>query len=99
MAGKGGRIVLAGITTGQSAFISSEMIAGEKEVVGTLSHTFDGDFLRALWLLDSGAVGAAGLISDRIPLDRVVEDGLAALAENPADHLKILVTPACEVCS
>lgn len=93
IADKGGRVVLAGITTGQSTFMSSDMVAGEKEIIGTLSHTFDRDFGRAIRLLDSGAADTARLISDRIPLDRVVEDGLTALAESPADHIKIIVSP------
>jgi hypothetical protein len=31
------------------------------------------------------------VISDRIPLERAVEDGIRALAEEPQKHLKIVV--------
>jgi hypothetical protein len=33
------------------------------------------------------------LITGRVALERVVEDGLQALARRPEQHLKILVSP------
>ena len=49
--------------------------------------------LRALGLLGRGAVRAAPLISDRIPLTAAVSGGLALLRDEPAKHVKILVQP------
>jgi hypothetical protein len=35
----------------------------------------------------------APLITGRVPLERLVVDGLRALAERPEEHLKIIVSP------
>jgi threonine dehydrogenase-like Zn-dependent dehydrogenase len=66
---------------------------GEKSIVGSLSHVWDADFRIALGLLGRGAVRAAPLISDRIPLSAAVTGGLALLRDEPAKHVKILVQP------
>lgn len=47
----------------------------------------------ALRLLGRGAVQAAPLITDRIPLEAAVSGGLALLRDEPDKHLKILVQP------
>ena len=46
-----------------------------------------------LGLLGRGAVRAAPLISDRIPLSAAVSGGLALLRDEPAKNVKILVQP------
>jgi NADPH:quinone reductase-like Zn-dependent oxidoreductase len=52
-----------------------------------------GPLFIALGLLGRGAVRAAPLISDRIPLGAAVSGGLALLRDEPAKHVKILVQP------
>lgn len=47
----------------------------------------------ALRLLGRGAVQAAPLITDRIPLSAAVSGGLTLLRDEPGQHLKILVRP------
>jgi transcriptional regulator with XRE-family HTH domain len=61
--------------------------------LGLVQHHYDEDLPAALGLLARGQVRVAPLISDRIPLERLVTDGLQALAEHPEDHLKIIVGP------
>jgi hypothetical protein len=46
-----------------------------------------------LALLGRGAVRAEPLVSDRIPLDRALDDGILALMREPQEHLKILISP------
>jgi len=70
-----------------------DLVIGEKSIVGSLSHVWDEDFRIALGLLGRGAVQAAPLISDRIPLSDAVSGGLALLRDEPAKHVKILVQP------
>ena len=90
---RGGRIVLVGITESAPPLDLLELVRTEKEVIGSLSHVCDEDFAAAVSLLAGGGVQMLPLISDRISLDRVIPDGLQALVDHPADHLKILVSP------
>ncbi len=67
-----------------------DLIAGEKSLIGSLSHAWDQDFREALQLPGRGAVQAAPLITGRIPLTAAVTGGLALLRDEPERHLKIL---------
>jgi (R,R)-butanediol dehydrogenase / meso-butanediol dehydrogenase / diacetyl reductase len=93
VARKGGRIVLVGIHPERVPFSTLELIVGEKHVVGSVQHHYDEDLPSAVQLLAEGKVRVGPLISDRVPLERVVEDGLQALAQRPEEHLKIIVSP------
>jgi threonine dehydrogenase-like Zn-dependent dehydrogenase len=89
----GGRAVLLGIVTEPAPIAPMDLVRGEKSLIGSLSHVWDQDFRVALRLLDRGAVQAAPLITDRIPLGAAVSGGLALLRDEPEKHLKILVRP------
>jgi (R,R)-butanediol dehydrogenase/meso-butanediol dehydrogenase/diacetyl reductase len=89
----GGRAVLLGIVTDAVAITPMDLVRGEKSVIGSLSHVWNEDFRVALQLLGRGAVHAAPLITDRIPLGAAVSGGLALLRDEPEKHLKILVHP------
>jgi (R,R)-butanediol dehydrogenase/meso-butanediol dehydrogenase/diacetyl reductase len=96
---KGGRVVLVGIYGEPSTVRFLDVVAAEKELIGSLSHVYDEDFAAALTLLGRGAVRAEPLISDRVPLARALDDGLLALVRDPAAHLKILIRPAAPTAS
>jgi (R,R)-butanediol dehydrogenase/meso-butanediol dehydrogenase/diacetyl reductase len=87
----GGRAVLLGISAQSALIAPMDLIGGEKSLIGSLSHVWDQDFREALQLLGRGAVLAAPLITDRIPLSAAVTGGLALLRDEPEKHLKILV--------
>ena len=93
LARKAGRVVLLGVYPGDVSFDMLDLLFGEKEIVGSLSHVWDEDFSVAVGLINRGQVRTAELITDRIGLDDVVEGGFAALLNNPAGHLKIAVLP------
>ncbi len=93
VARKGGCIVLVGIQPQRVPFSTLELIVGEKRVVGSVQHHYDEDLPTALHLLAEGQVRVAPLITDRVALDRLVVDSLRALAEQPEEHLKIIVSP------
>jgi (R,R)-butanediol dehydrogenase / meso-butanediol dehydrogenase / diacetyl reductase len=93
LARRGGRTVLLGVYDGVVPIPMLDMLMGEREVVASLSHTFADDFLPAVRLIDEGAVDLAPLISDCIPLPRVVDCGFRPLIEEPTEHLKIIVVP------
>ena len=90
---KGGRIVLVGIQPERVPLSTLEVIVGEKRLVGSVQHHYDEDLPAAVQLLAEGKVQVMPLITDRVPLQRVVEDGLETLARQPAEHLKIIVSP------
>src|SRR5580692_4104284 len=91
--GTGGRAVLLGIITEAVPIVPMDLVRGEKTLIGSLSHVWDEDFRIALGLLGRGAVAAAPLITDRIPLAAAVTGGLALLRDEPEKHVKILVRP------
>ena len=90
---KGGRIVLVGIHPEPVRLSTLEIIVGEKRVVGSVQHHYDEDLPAAVRLVAEGKVQVKPLITGRVALERVVEDGLQALARRPEQHLKILVSP------
>jgi (R,R)-butanediol dehydrogenase/meso-butanediol dehydrogenase/diacetyl reductase len=93
LARRGGRAVLLGVFKENIELPMLDLLLGEKEIFASLSHTHDGDFVEAVRLLDTGAVDVAPLLSDRIPLNDVVERGFVEVIENPDEHLKVLVFP------
>jgi (R,R)-butanediol dehydrogenase/meso-butanediol dehydrogenase/diacetyl reductase len=94
VARKGGSIVLVGIHPERVPLSTLDLIVGEKRVVGSVQHHYDEDLPTALQLLARGQVRVAPLITDRVALDRLVVDGLQALAKHPDQHLKIIVSPS-----
>ena len=93
LARKGGRIVLLGIRGERVPISTLEIVVGEKHLVGSVQHHYDEDLPQAVRLLAEGRVQVRPLITGRVPLARVVDDGLRALAEHADQHLKILVGP------
>lgn len=91
-AGPAGRVVLVGIGRGQPPLDVWQLVRHEKEILGSFSHVAGHDFRGALDLLDRGAVRWRELVT-RIPLADALDEGLRALAERPADYLKIVVIP------
>jgi threonine dehydrogenase-like Zn-dependent dehydrogenase len=90
---KGGRLVLVGIYGHRTEIDFLQIVAAEKEIIGSMSHVYDEDFDASLALLGRGAVRAEPLVSDRIPLNRALDDGILALLREPQEHLKILISP------
>ena len=90
---KGGRIVLVGIHAERVPVSTLEVIVGEKRLIGSVQHHFDEDLPAAVQLLADGKVQVQPLITGREPLERVVTAGFRALADQPGQHLKILIGP------
>jgi len=90
---KGGRIVLVGIPVAATSFNFFEIVFTEKEVIGSLSHVYDEDYATAVRWLGDGRIQAEPLISVRIPLERLVTDGLDRLEQRAAETLKVIVKP------
>ncbi|HVE91314.1 MAG TPA: zinc-binding dehydrogenase [Actinomycetota bacterium] len=90
---KGGRAVLLGVFEGEVRMDMMDMLLGEKTVVACLSHDFQDDFVPAVSLIEQGVVRVAPLVTDRVALSDVVDQGFEALLNDPEGHLKIVVTP------
>ena len=88
-----GRAVLIGISSENPELNTFDLIVKEKEILGTLSHIRDEDFKEALNLIASGQINLIAIISHKVSLNNAIREGLSALANQPNDHLKILVSP------
>ena len=89
----GGRIVLVGLPVRETSLNFFEIVATEKEVIGSLSHIYDEDYATAIRWLGDGRVQAEALISARLPLDQVVSGGLHRLEKEAHDTLKLIIHP------
>jgi (R,R)-butanediol dehydrogenase / meso-butanediol dehydrogenase / diacetyl reductase len=71
-------------------------LAMVKEIDIRFSMTYEPsiDYPATLSMLASGAFNADVLISDHIPLERLIEDGLEELLHHADNHVKILVDPS-----
>jgi (R,R)-butanediol dehydrogenase / meso-butanediol dehydrogenase / diacetyl reductase len=85
---KGATIVLLAVIGTPIPVNTWPIVEGERTVVGSVQHHLDDDLPVAVDLIASGRVQVRPLISRRIPLERVVEDGFAAV---PRDDIKLLV--------
>lgn len=91
--GTGGRTIVLSVFPGDLAIDMQDFLLREKQVIASLSHSYTDDFPTAVSLLERGKVDVLPLVSDRLPLERIVTDGFEALRDHPGDHLKILAIP------
>lgn len=89
----GTRIVVVGLQNEDADIDLRKVTLGENELIGTNAHAFAADFPEALRLLASRAGGWSDIAPIVIPLDRLVDDGLAPMAEGRATSIKTLVDP------
>jgi (R,R)-butanediol dehydrogenase / meso-butanediol dehydrogenase / diacetyl reductase len=88
---KGGTVVLLAVIGTPVPIDTFAVVAGERTITGSVQHHYDEDLPVAIDLVASGRVRVAPLITRRIPLERVVEDGFAALGPG-SDDIKVLVS-------
>ncbi|MFM2070562.1 MAG: hypothetical protein RLZZ623_825 [Actinomycetota bacterium] len=69
-------------------------MAREIDIRFTMTYEPAIDFPATLAMLASGAFDASVLISDHIPLERLIDDGLEELLHHADRHVKILVDPS-----
>ena len=87
-----GRVVLVGIYSHRPSFSFHDIVGGEKEVIGSVS--LEGrDTREAVRLLSEGKLQVRDLISEVIPLSRVIEDGFERMLSPEKDLFRILVRP------
>jgi (R,R)-butanediol dehydrogenase/meso-butanediol dehydrogenase/diacetyl reductase len=87
-----GRCVFNSVIAGDISISAWDMVIDEKEIIGTVSHSFDREYLWAVRFLADGRVNVEPLITDRIGLKDSVEKGFKRLMKDRS-QIKILVTP------
>lgn len=89
---RGGTAVTVGLSGDPPVFDFRQVTGPERTVIGS-SGAGSGDYRRALGLIATGRVNVKPLISSRIPLDRVVEDGFEAMLNPNSEVFRIVVGP------
>lgn len=89
----GGRLVLVGLHDGYLPLHYRQTSLIEHELIGTNGHVAAVDFPKALELLASGVGAWEEMAPQVIPLESVVEEGLAPLATGKATRIKTLIDP------
>jgi (R,R)-butanediol dehydrogenase / meso-butanediol dehydrogenase / diacetyl reductase len=84
-----GRIVQVGFTEGPITVELNDLTMSEREWIGLLNN--GGEFPQAIQLLADGRVDPTPMISNRIPLEDVVEKGLRECIVNKRANIKVLV--------
>jgi hypothetical protein len=69
-----------------------ELVRNEKELIGSLSHIYDEDFVAAVGLINDAGVGQ-GVRCSKVALDEAVPY-LTGRAVLPPGTVKVLVRPA-----
>ncbi len=92
---KAGTIMVMGVFEKAPSFPMNLFQEGERTLLSSQAYAFElGDVLR---LMDRENLAAEQLITARIPLERIVDDGFEELLRNPAKHIKIAIHIAdCE---
>ena len=88
----GGLAVIIGIAEASGDLNLHRVVAGEKEVRGCIGY-FDGVWEAVVDLLASGRLDPAPLVTHRIAVDDIVEQGFRALIEDKDSCVKVLVHP------
>ncbi len=88
---KAGRCVMVGIFEEPSEFNFFEIVATEKQVIGSLAYA--GEFADVIALIDDGRINVTPLITGRIGLDNILEQGFEELANHKDRNVKIIVSP------
>jgi (R,R)-butanediol dehydrogenase/meso-butanediol dehydrogenase/diacetyl reductase len=86
---RGGKIVVVGIFEKPGEINYNDLVFQEKELIGSLAYY--GEFDSAIALLADGRIKAEPLITGKIKLDDIVENGFEELLENRESNIKILV--------
>jgi (R,R)-butanediol dehydrogenase/meso-butanediol dehydrogenase/diacetyl reductase len=88
----GGRVVMLAITTAEPPVPARDIVWGEREVIGSLSHIYDEDLPAAVELLAGGTVQTAPLVDTTDDLQAAL-DRLTGRAPAPGRAVKLVVHP------
>lgn len=95
---KGGRIVAVAAAQDATVHPNSDFVLTERSLIGSFAYecvpySDRGEFGTVIQMLGDGRIDGDAMISDNIGLDELVPDGLAPLANQSTDAVKIIVHP------
>ena len=88
---RGGTVVNIAIWGQPVELNLNDLVLAEVDLVGTIGY--NRDHPATITLMKDGRIDARGLITKRIGLEEIVEDGFNELIEHKDRHAKILVCP------
>ncbi len=91
LARRGGRVVAVGLRSTDVGLPLTELVLGERQILGSAAHLWDLDGRPSLDLLKTRRVDVSDLISHVIPLERAIQDGFELLEREPDAVKKVLV--------
>jgi len=94
---KAGRTVMVGIFEEPSNFNFFDIVATEKQLIGSLAY--NGEFADVIALINDGRLDVAPLITGRIELANILERGFEELVNNKDQNVKIIVSPDLQAAS
>jgi (R,R)-butanediol dehydrogenase/meso-butanediol dehydrogenase/diacetyl reductase len=86
-----GRVVVMGVFEQPTVFDYTDMVYGEKSMIGSMGGY--GVFDKTIELLADKKFNLTPLITKKIGLGQIVEEGFRELSANKEKHLKIIVAP------
>jgi (R,R)-butanediol dehydrogenase / meso-butanediol dehydrogenase / diacetyl reductase len=86
---KQGRIVEVGIFEKPVSLELNDIVFNERELIGIMNN--GGEFPQAIQMLADGRVDPTPMISNRIPLEEVVEKGFKECINNKSSNIKVIV--------
>jgi (R,R)-butanediol dehydrogenase/meso-butanediol dehydrogenase/diacetyl reductase len=87
-----GRCVFNSVVASDVSLSAWDLVIDEKEIIGTVSHSFDREFKWAVQYLIDGRVNVAPVITSRVYITDAVGEGFDRLLTDRS-QIKILVTP------
>ncbi|MFO7926460.1 2,3-butanediol dehydrogenase [Natronomonas sp.] len=95
---RGGSITVGSISKDEITTDVDELVLNERTVTGTFCYgfppsSFRTEFDAIIEAIADGHIETDTFVTDRIPLENIVEDGYDALLDPDTEHVKILVEP------
>lgn len=90
---RGGRVVFLGLPADPGQIDYFEVVATERELIGSLSHVWDEDLAEAVAMLGDELLHADEVVAARIPLEETVDVGFESMTRKDIPGVKILVSP------
>jgi (R,R)-butanediol dehydrogenase/meso-butanediol dehydrogenase/diacetyl reductase len=91
LARRGGRVVIVGVFSTATSLNFNDLVFPEKELIATVGTT--GGFPPALKMASDGRTNPGKIITKKIKLRNLVQDGFERILKDKRANVKILVTP------
>jgi (R,R)-butanediol dehydrogenase/meso-butanediol dehydrogenase/diacetyl reductase len=92
LTGRRGRCVFNSVVADDVPISALDMVLDEKEIIGTVAHSFDREFKWAVQYLVDGRVNVEPMITSRVYIADAVGEGFDKLLADRS-QIKILITP------